>query len=321
MKEFSPSVQKAKLALLAMQRHSWEQGVAMQAFYEMGDMETVVALSQEAAYRALPDGRAAVIGGATAATDPCSTGEAMDAAAKATGDPALKAAYERLVHWAAFGAPSNPAGVVYHFTDRTEFWADSMYMLPPLLAHAGHYDAAMRQINGYWDALYRPDCGLMGHMWDDATQKFVRKAAWGTGTGWTLAGFARVIAALPAEYAAEKKSLIDRATALLEAVLPLGENGMFRDVLDDPTSFLEVNLSQMVAYTIYRGVRDGWLSDTLLPRADELRAAANRKLDRFGLVRDVCGAPAFDRPGVSPEGQAFYLLMEAAAEADRKSVV
>ena len=33
-------VKKAAKALMAMQRHSWEQGVAMQAFLEMGDMET-----------------------------------------------------------------------------------------------------------------------------------------------------------------------------------------------------------------------------------------------------------------------------------------
>jgi hypothetical protein len=31
-------------------------------------------------------------------------------------------------------------------------------------------------------------------------------------------------------------------------------------------------------------------------------------------VRGVCGAPEFIRPGVSTEGQAFCILMEAAGE-------
>ena len=37
------------------------------------------------------------------------------------------------------------------------------------------------------------------------------------------------------------------------------------------------------------------------------------QVDRFGFVRNVCGAPTFDRPGVAPEGQAFFIMMEAAA--------
>ena len=44
-------IRKAALVLLSMQRHSWEQGVAMQAFLEMGDMETVTAMAIGAVYR------------------------------------------------------------------------------------------------------------------------------------------------------------------------------------------------------------------------------------------------------------------------------
>jgi hypothetical protein len=32
----------------------------------------------------------------------------------------------------------------------------------------------------------------------------------------------------------------------------------------------------------------------------------------MGLVRGVCGSPEFDHPGTATEGQAFFLLMEAA---------
>lgn len=43
-----------------------------------------------------------------------------------------------------------------------------------------------------------------------------------------------------------------------------------------------------------------------------MRKAANKKVDSFDLVMGVCGAPNFDRPGTATEGQAFFLLMEAA---------
>jgi rhamnogalacturonyl hydrolase YesR len=90
------------------------------------------------------------------------------------------------------------------------------------------------------------------------------------------------------------------------------DDGLFHDVIDDPASFVEVNLAQMLAYTVYRGLAGGWLDDTYLSSADRMRAAAQAKVDEHGLVQDVCGAPHFDHPGTAPEGQAFFMLMEAA---------
>lgn len=84
-------------------------------------------------------------------------------------------------------------------------------------------------------------------------------------------------------------------------------------MLDDPTSFPEINCGQMVAYTIYRGTREGWLENELLPAADQIRSVAEAQVDQFGFVRNVCGAPGFDAPGVAAEGQAFFILMEAAS--------
>jgi hypothetical protein len=43
-----------------------------------------------------------------------------------------------------------------------------------------------------------------------------------------------------------------------------------------------------------------------------MRQAAHEKVNAYGLVQGVCAAPHFDRPGTAPEGQAFFLLMEAA---------
>ena len=86
----------------------------------------------------------------------------------------------------------------------------------------------------------------------------------------------------------------------------------FHDVLDDPSTFREVNFAQMLAYTIYRGVQEGWLDAAFLPHAEKARQSALAEVDGYGLVRNVCGAPHFDKPGVAPEGQAFHILMEAA---------
>jgi unsaturated rhamnogalacturonyl hydrolase len=68
----------------------------------------------------------------------------------------------------------------------------------------------------------------------------------------------------------------------------------------------------MLSYSIYRGVDGGWLDEGYLKHADRMREAVYEKVDEAGLVQGVCGAPNFDRPGTATEGQAFFLLMEAA---------
>lgn len=308
-------VEKAKLTLLAMQRYSWEQGVTMQAFLEQGDTETVVALAKEAAYRRSEDGRTAVMGSNDAVTDPCSTGEALLFAYRETQDEAIGEACNGLRRWAMEKAPRNRDGIVYHLVNKPQFWVDSMYMLPPYLAAVGYPEEAIRQIKGYWNALYHSEKGLMSHMWDDAKQEFVRKDFWGVGNGWAMAGLARVIDLLPAEMKGEKEELIEMAQTLVNSVLShMRPDGLFHDVIDDSSTFVETNLSQMLAYTIYRGIKSGWLPDSMKSDADRLREAVHGKVDHFGLVQGVCGAPNFNSPGVAPEGQAFFLLMESAAE-------
>jgi len=311
----STVLSKVKHAALAMQRHNWEQGVLAQAFLETGDRETALLLAVEGANRQNDEGRCCHIADSTASTDPCAVGEALIAGCEQTGDPALIAARDRLLKWALELAPRNEEGIVYHFSNGTEFWVDSLYMLPPFLARAGYYDEALRQINGYWNALLEEEKGLLAHRWDDQEKRFVRRDVWGVGNGWAVAGMTRVRALLPETYVHEKKLLEDRIRLVLTSALRYQRaDGMFYDVLDDPASFPEVNCGQMFAYTIYRGVREGWLSRTLLDAAEKIRSAAYASVDAYGLVHNVCGMPSFDKSFVAPEGQAFFILMEAARE-------
>lgn len=306
---------RVKTALLGMQRHNWEQGVAAQAFLEAGDHDIAIAMAHEGAYRQHADGRCCHIADSTACTDPCAIGEALIFAAEQTGDSFLVSAKDKLLCWALVDAPRNPSGVVYHFQQGQLIWVDSMYMLPPFLARAGEFDEAMRQLDGYWATLYTPDNGLLAHQWSDAEHRFIRRDAWAVGNGWAMAGMARVIALLPEEHPGRAR-LIARVQQLINATLPHQRaDGAFHDVLDAPATFREVNFAQMLAYTIYRGVKDGWLDAALLPHAEKARAAALAEVDAYGLVRNVCGAPHFDKPGVAPEGQAFHILMEAARKA------
>ena len=92
------------------------------------------------------------------------------------------------------------------------------------------------------------------------------------------------------------------------------EDGLFHNVVDDPTAFTEANLAQMVAYGILTGVRDGWLPGSCEEIGLSLVEPARRQVDQYGFVTQVCGAPHFDRPGTSAEAQSFFLLATAAEQ-------
>jgi len=306
-------VERVKRALLATQRHSWEQGVAAQAFLELGDDKLVALMAKEAVLRQREDGRLGVVGANHAVTDPAANGEAVLYAARLTGDQMLGAAGKRMVAFLMHDAPRTQDGTLHHLTTSPEVWVDSIYMAPPFLAVAGEPGEAVRQIEGMRRLLWLPDKQLYAHQWDDGAQEFRRADCWGVGNGWAAAGITRVLRSLPESMVDEKARLEGYVREVVDGCLAHQRvDGLFHDVVDDPATFVETNLAQMLAYTIYRGVRGGWFDATYLAHADRMRSAAHAQVDPFGLVQGVCSAPHFDRAGTAPEGQAFFLLMEAA---------
>jgi len=308
-----PLVEKVKLAMLAMQREAWEQGVAMQGLLEWGERDMVVRMAHGALLRAYEDGRLGMVSDNHGVTDPAANGEGVLFAAKVTGDPVFKAAADRMLNYLLKTAPRRKDGTLYHIDDKPQVWIDSMYMAPPLLAVAGRPEEALKQVEGFRKLLWNKENRLFSHIWDDASNDFGRKDFWGVGNGWAAAGMTRVLRALPDRMATEKKRLEAYIRDVVDGCLAHQRpDGLSHNVLDDPKTFVEVNLAQMLAYTIFRGVKGGWLGAGYRPRADNMREAARAKVDTLGLVQDVCGSPTFEAPGTATEGQAFFLLMEAA---------
>jgi unsaturated rhamnogalacturonyl hydrolase len=300
-------------AMLSMQRAAWEQGVAAQAFLERGDMDLVVLFAREAALRQSADGRLANFGEPDNVTDMAANGEPVLRAAEHLGDPGLRAASDRMLEYLIKRAPRCADGTIHHVSNKPEVWIDSMYMAPPFLAVAGEPAEALRQVEGLRLRLWDPQRRLFSHIWDEGQRQFLRRAFWGVGNGWAAAGMVRVRAALPPAMGAQRKRLAGYVRETIDGCLAYQRpDGLFHDVLDDASTFVETNLAQMLAYSIYRGAREGWLEPRYLQAAERLRTAALAKVDAEGYVRGVCGSPTFDRPGTATEGQAFCLLMEAA---------
>src|ERR1039457_1411042 len=176
-------------AALAMQRHSSEQGILAQAFLDTGDRERVILMAKSAIVEKAADGRLAAIGGG--ATDPAMGGAAYWRAGEMTGDPQMQEAARGLLEFVLKKAPRAADGTCYHLFNSTEMWSDSYYTTPPFLAATGHYDEAMRQIEGSRKRLWSAGKKLFSHTWDDGRQQFRRPAFWGVGNGQAASGVTR----------------------------------------------------------------------------------------------------------------------------------
>jgi len=311
--EIQARIAKAATAALALQRRDWEQGVLAQAFLEAGNREQVLLLTRAALVQRTPDGRLGVVvsGGST---DSAMGGAAYAQAAAWSRDPALRAAVDGLLDWIRHKAPRSPDGLLYHLIDAPQIWSDGFNGAPPFLAAMGYYDEALSQIDGFRARLYNPRKQLLAHIWDDSRRQFNDAGFWGGGNGWAAVGLARVLRSLPPNRSADRARLAGFARDLLDGCLAYQRpDGLFYNVIDNPSTFVETNLAQMLAYTIYSGIADAWLPSSYRPRANRMRAAAHAKMDADGFIQGACGAPNFDRPGISTEAQAFCVLMETAA--------
>jgi unsaturated rhamnogalacturonyl hydrolase len=301
-------------ALLAMQRHAWEQGVASHAAIDAGDIELAKALASDAITRQDGDGQL----GATGDGGLVNSGSLVEAVALVArdGDREAAAALERQRWWLLRHSPRDDSGVLWHLRGLDEVWVDSVYMIVPALVVTGDFAPADMQYRMHREHLWDERTGLYGHRRNTVTGEPVRMVPWATGNGWAAAGIARALSIggedTPAEmrgrWQAQTKDLLDACGRWERS------DGRFHDVLDNPATFVDGTAGLMLAYAAFTGVADGWLESAYAERAGLWADAALARVDENGLVREVCGAPHFDRTGTSAEAQAFALLALTARE-------
>jgi len=281
---------------------------------QSGQRERLIQVTRAAMVQQTPDGRMGVVvsGGPT---DPAMGGAAYAQAAQWTSDPAMQQAVDRMLEWILHKAPRNADGMLYHTFEGPQMWSDGINGAPPFLAAMGHYDEAMKQIEGYRKLLFNSEKKLMAHIWDYGKRQFADPTFWGGGNGWTAAGLACVIRSLPASRQNDRNHLVALGRQVIDGCLAHQRaDGLFHNVIDQPDTFVETNLAQMLAFATYQGMSDGWLPSSYRVPADKMRNAARAKMDAHGFVQGACSAPDFDRPGISTEAQSFCILMESAGQ-------
>ena len=202
----------------------------------------------------------------------------------------------------AFMLPQGPTEVVRFATG----WTDDMFMASSVLSRIdnGEHGAVVgRLLTSYAAKLQRPD-GLFIHAADGPH-------AWGRGNGFALLGVTEALTHLPGNWG-DRSAVLEIYRKHVKALAGFqSEDGSWRQVVDEPTSYRELTVTAMTTAAMARGIRLGWIDrDSYLPIVNRGWAAVAARVNPDGTVKDVCSGT-----GAGPTKE-YYLNRPAVNGAD-----
>jgi rhamnogalacturonyl hydrolase YesR len=173
-------------------------------------------------------------------------------------------------------------------TWQTRLWIDDMFMITAVQAQAfratgdrKYIDRAAKEMVVYLDSLQR-DNGLFYHAPDVPF-------FWGRGDGWMAAGTAELLRSLPLDNP-DRPRIMEGYKKMMASLLKYqAENGMWRQLIDDPESWPETSCTGMFTFAMITGVKNGWLDKaTYGPAARKGWLALITYLDENADIGEVC---------------------------------
>jgi unsaturated rhamnogalacturonyl hydrolase len=142
---------------------------------------------------------------------------------------------------------------------QTRLWIDDMYMITMIQAQAyratknrKYIERTAREMSLYLDKLQQAN-GLFHHA--PGIPFF-----WGRGNGWMAAGMTELLRVLPGNNVYYNR-IFKAYTTMMETLLRYqSADGMWRQLVDDSTSWKETSSTGMFAYAMITGVKNGWLN-------------------------------------------------------------
>ena len=173
-------------------------------------------------------------------------------------------------------------------TNQTRFWIDDMYMITLVQAQATratgapqYIDRAAREMVAYLEKLQQPN-GLFFHAPDAPFY-------WGRGNGWMAAGMTELLISLPEAHPDRPQILRGYRTMMKTLLGYQTKEGMWRQLIDHPSAWLESSSTGMFTFAFVTGVKQGWLDpDTYGPAARKAWLALTKYIDPNGDIHEVC---------------------------------
>ncbi|NDW08218.1 glycoside hydrolase family 105 protein [Dysgonomonas sp. 520] len=171
---------------------------------------------------------------------------------------------------------------------QTRIWLDDMFMITAVQAQAYrvtkdtmYVNRAAREMTVYLDSI-QLDNGLFYHSPE-------AHFCWGRGNGWMAVGMAELLRILPEDN--PQRPEIMAAYKKMMATLKdcQDENGMWKQLVDDPTLWEETSGSAMFTYAMIVGVKKGWLDEKEYGKvARKGWLALVKFIDEKGDIKNVC---------------------------------
>jgi rhamnogalacturonyl hydrolase YesR len=166
--------------------------------------------------------------------------------------------------------------------------SDSVFMGTSILVKAGkltgerrYFDMAARHLAFMEKLDLRPD-GLYRH-------SPLTDAAWGRGNAFPALGLALALTDFPKDHAEYGRILLAYRQLMAALAKFQDRDGMWREVIDEPGSYAETSATSMIAFSMLRGIRDGWLDRaSYQPRVDRAWKGVLARIGPQGVLMDVC---------------------------------
>lgn len=195
-------------------------------------------------------------------------------------------------------------------TSEARYWVDDMFMISAVQVQAYrathdpvYLDRAATAMAAYLDKLQEPN-GLFYHASDSPF-------FWGRGNGWYAAGMTELLSDLPVNHPKYARIMKGYQTMMASLLKYQSEDGLWRQLVDKPESWLETSGTGMFTFAMVTGVKRGWLDATIYgPAARKAWLGLVQHLDENANVKDVCVGTnkAFKEVGPDLNAQLkFYL--------------
>lgn len=163
-------------------------------------------------------------------------------------------------------------------------WTDDMFMASSVwsrLTPGVYGDPTRRLLTSYARKLQRPD-GLFIHAENGPH-------AWGRGNGFALLGVMEALSRFGTAWTGRAEVLEIYRQHLAALARHQSDDGSWRQVIDEPTSYRELTATAMITAAIARGIGHGWIDRaTYEPIMNRGWQAVAARVNADGTVKDVC---------------------------------